>query len=159
MIERSKVVIGLLGASLDRGQGPERWSQWRPTVDLVRHDDLIISRFDLLHGSRERALAEIVAADIRAVSPETDVRTQVVDFGDPWDFGLVYEALQDFAEAYPFDPEHEDYLVHVTTGTHVAQICLFLLTETRYIPGRLVQTAPPRRHKATEPGSFTIIDL
>ena len=160
MLAKSRVVvIGLLGATLDRGLGPDRWNQWRPTVDLVRHDDLIISRFELLHGSRERALADIVAADIRSVSPETDVRTHVVDFGDPWDFGLVYEALQDFAEAYAFDPEHEDYLVHVTTGTHVAQICLFLLTETRYIPARLVQTAPPRRHKATEPGSFTVIDL
>jgi transcriptional regulatory protein RtcR len=159
LVKAKVVVVGMLGGTLDRGQGPERWNQWRPTVDLVRHDDLIISRFELLHGSRERALADIVAADIRSVSPETDVRTHVVDFGDPWDFGLVYEALQDFAEAYPFDPEHEDYLVHVTTGTHVAQICLFLLTETRYIPARLVQTAPPRRHKATEPGSFTVIDL
>ncbi len=71
----------------------------------------------------------------QSVSPETDVRTHVVDFGDPWDFGLVYEALHDFTEAYSFDPENEDYLVHVTTGTHVAQICLFLLTETRSIPG------------------------
>jgi sigma54-dependent transcription regulator len=60
---------------------------------------------------------------------------------------------------YTFDPEHEEYLVHVTTGTHVAQICLFLLTETRYIPARLIQTAPPRRHDSTKPGSFSIIDL
>ena len=64
------------------------------------------------------------------------------------------------ARGYPFDPESEDYLVHITTGTHVAQICLFLLTESRHLPGRLVQTnPPPSRQRASSPGSFRIIDL
>jgi transcriptional regulatory protein RtcR len=153
------VVIGMLGSMLDRGRGPDRWDTWRPTVDLCRHDDLVVRRLDLLHGSKEGPLAETVMGDIRAQSPETLVRAHVIDFGDPWDFGLVYGALHEFARAYPFDPDREDYLVHVTTGTHVTQICLFLLTETRYFPARLVQTAPPKRHRALEPGSYTIIDL
>ena len=153
------VVIGLLGSVLDRKRGPDRWDTWRPTVDLCRHDDLVVRRFELLHGSREGPIAETLIADIRAQSPETLVRAHVVDFGDPWDFGLVYGALHEFARAYPFDPDREDYLVHVTTGTHVAQICLFLLTETRYFPARLLQTAPPKRQRALEPGSYTIIDL
>ena len=144
---------------LDRGRGPDRWDTWRPTVDLCRHDDLVVRRLELLHGSKEGPLAETVMGDIRAQSPETLVRAHVIDFGDPWDFGLVYGALHEFARAYPFDQDREDYLVHVTTGTHVAQICLFLLTETRYFPARLVQTAPPKRHRALEPGSYTIIDL
>jgi transcriptional regulatory protein RtcR len=159
LVPSKLVVIGLVGSALDGGQGPNRWNKWRPTVDVVRHDDLVVARFELLHTSRERSLAAVVAEDMRSVSPETDVRTHVVDFGDPWDFGMVYEKLHEFAEAYPFDPEHEEYLVHVTTGTHVAQICLFLLTETRYIPARLIQTAPPRRHESVKPGSFSIIDL
>ena len=153
------VVIGLLGTMLDRGRGPERWNTWRPSVDLCRHDDFVVRRFELLHGQREQALAEIVAADIRAQSPETEVKLHVLDFGDPWDFGLVYGGLQDFARAYPFDPDREEYLVHVTTGTHVAQICLFLLTETRYMPARLLQTAPPSRQRDSRPGSYQIIDL
>jgi transcriptional regulatory protein RtcR len=156
---RRVVVIGLLGSMLDRGRGPERWNSWRPTVDVCRHDDLLVSRLELLYGSKEQALAEIVMADVRAQSPETDVRPHVIDFGDPWDFGLVYSALHDFASGYPFDPDHEDYLVHVTTGTHVAQICLFLLTETRYFPARLLQTAPPPRHRDPRPGTLQIIDL
>jgi transcriptional regulatory protein RtcR len=153
------VVIGMLGSMLDRGRGPDRWDAWRPTVDLCRHDDLVVRRLELLHSSREAALAETVIADIRTQSPETEVRAHVIDFGDPWDFGLVYGALHEFARGYPFDQDREDYLVHVTTGTHVAQICLFLLTETRYFPARLLQTAPPKRHRALEPGSYTIIDL
>jgi transcriptional regulatory protein RtcR len=153
------VVFGLLGTQLDRGRGPERWNNWRPTVDLVRQDDLVVSRLELLYATKDEGLAATVTDDIRAQSPETEVRRHVVDFGDPWDFGQVYETLHDFAAAYPFDPEREDYLVHVTTGTHVAQICLFLLTETRYFPGRLLQTAPPPRHRGPQPGSYSIIDL
>jgi transcriptional regulatory protein RtcR len=40
----------------------------------------------------------------------------------------------------------------------VAQICLFLLTESRHIPGRLLQTSPPTGARA-DPGTFRIIDL
>ena len=40
-----------------------------------------------------------------------------------------YEAIARFMRRFDFDPEAEDYLIHITTGTHVAQICLFLLTE------------------------------
>jgi transcriptional regulatory protein RtcR len=57
----------------------------------------------------------------------------------------------------PFDVEAQDYLIHITTGTHVAQICLFLLTESRYLPGRLLQASPERDRGA--PGEIKIIDL
>jgi transcriptional regulatory protein RtcR len=60
---------------------------------------------------------------------------------------------------YPFDLDREDYLVHITTGTHIAQICLFLLTETRYFPAKLIQTSPRNRRGERAPGSFEIIDL
>jgi sigma54-dependent transcription regulator len=36
---------------------------------------------------------------------------------------------------------------------------LFLLAEARYFPCRLLQTAPPRKQTAGNPGSFSIIDL
>ncbi|MFX7002358.1 RNA repair transcriptional activator RtcR family protein, partial [Acinetobacter baumannii] len=77
--------------------------------------------------------------------PHTEVRLQQMELRNPWDFEEVYGALHDFVSAYPFDTEREDYLVHITTGTHVAQICWFLLTEARYLPARLVQTSPSRR--------------
>jgi transcriptional regulatory protein RtcR len=64
----------------------------------------------------------------------------------------------DFARVQPFDPEAEDLLIHITTGTHVAQICLFLLTEAHYLPGRLLQTQPKRGHPDAA-GSWSVIDL
>jgi transcriptional regulatory protein RtcR len=159
MIGKKVVVIGLLGSTLDRGTDADRWNAWRPTVDICRQDDLVVHRFELLHTRNERKLADTVSADIRSVSPETTVQAHVVEFGDPWDFGRVYETLLQFAQGYTFDLEHEDYLVHVTTGTHVAQICLFLLTETRLLPARLLQSAPPKRREATIAGRISIIDL
>jgi len=152
------VVIGMLGSTLDRG-GADRWSQWRPTVDLCRQEDLLIRRFELLSQARFRNLADEVIADLRTVSPETEVRLHDLPLDDPWDFEEVYGALHDFARAYPFRADEESYLVHMTTGTHVVQICLFLLTESRDIPGRLVQTSPPRRRSDGGPGTCTIIDL
>ena len=66
----------------------------------------------------------------------------------------------DWAAAYPFDTEAEDYFTHITTGTHVAQICLFLLVESRRIPSFLLQTAPPKRQRhSMEQGDFGTIEI
>src|SRR5580658_3693925 len=157
MDQGSTVVIGLLGTTLDMGKHPDRWQNWRPSVALCRQPDLIVKRFELLHGSREKSLADLVSRDVSTVSPETEMRLHQIDFGDPWDFEHVYEALFNFARAYPFDTDSEDYLIHITTGTHVAQICLFLLTESRWLPGRLLQCSPDRDRGA--PGKIKIIDL
>lgn len=159
---KKTVVIGLIGAVMDTGGGPERWQRWRPTVDLCRHENLVVDRFELVYAQKFSKLADQLTADIGTVSPETVVRGHQVEFKDPWDFQEVYTALHDFARRYPFNPEKENYLVHITTGTHVAQICLFLLTEAHYLPARLIQSAPPGGgggHKKGEPGSYSIIDL
>jgi transcriptional regulatory protein RtcR len=157
---RPTVVIGFLGSTLDASkQGPSRWNKWRPTVGLCMHEDLRVDRLELIHGGIHEGLARYVTADIAGVSPETQVRPQRLDFADAWDFEEVYGKLLDFARAYPFDPDAEDYLVHITTGTHVAQICLFLLTEARYLPAKLLQTHPPRGAAGGPQGNWGIIDL
>jgi transcriptional regulatory protein RtcR len=159
-MRKRTVVIGLLGTVIDRGRGTSRWDGWRPTVAACQHDDLLIDRFELLYPAQHQELAETVRGDIRHVSPETEVRLAVDATVDSWDFEDVYGNLHDVARAYPFDTEAEDYLVHITTGSHVAQICLFLLTESRHIPGRLLQTnPPPGPRRGGDAGSYRIIDL
>ncbi len=156
------VVIGLLGSSLDSGRPETRWEKWRPTVALCQHEDLLVDRLELIHERKFATMAQAVCDDIATVSPETKVNLHATHFRDPWAFEDVYAGLHDFARDYPFDPEHEDYLIHITTGTHVVQICLFLLTEARYMPGRLLQTAPPPRQGKESgqiQGSYRIIDL
>ncbi|MCO1335371.1 RNA repair transcriptional activator RtcR [Microbulbifer sp. OS29] len=153
------VAISILGTSKDRrGKGDKRWDKWRPNISMCQHDDLLIDRLELLFDNHSKSLADQVTEDIARVSPETHVVHHRVNFGDPWDFESVYSTLLDFARAYAFTPDLEQYLVHITTGTHVAQICLYLLTEAGYFPGRLLQTSPA--HKQSDlPGQYQIIDL
>jgi transcriptional regulatory protein RtcR len=154
------VVIGFVGSTLDASKrDASRWNKWRPTVGLAMHEDLRVDRLVMLHGAQHGDLARYLTADIAAVSPETQVEPRIVGFKDPWDFEEVYGTLLDFARAYPFDPDAEDYLIHITTGTHVVQICLFLLTEAHYLPGLLLQTQPRRGGGPDAVGNWSAIDL
>jgi transcriptional regulatory protein RtcR len=161
MARRPLVVVGFLGTILDQGKrGPARWDKWRPTVSLCQHENLLVDRLVLLHPQKFQGLADLVAADVRQVSPETEVRLENVELTDPWDLEETYGALRDFARRAAFDPTREDYLCHITTGTHIQQICLFLLVESRHFPARLIQTSPPARgEQRSDAASYTIIDL
>ena len=131
---KKNVAIGFLGINLDNGKGAARWERWRPTVDLCRQDDFLIHRFELLADPKYLKIAEQVKADIALVSPDTVVVINEMEIENPWDLEEVYEALFDFTDLYRFKTDEEDYLLHITTGTHVAQICLFLLNEALSLP-------------------------
>jgi transcriptional regulatory protein RtcR len=148
------VVIGFLDTQLDMGKR----RPWRPTVQLCAHAGFPVDRLELIYDQRFYHLACNVMAAIEHVSPETEVRLVCLDLKDPWDLQEVYGRLYDFAAGYGFDEDRERYHVHLTTGTHVAQICWFLLTESRHIPARLIQTGPPREGGAPE-GTLDVIDL
>ncbi|QJE99187.1 sigma 54-interacting transcriptional regulator [Luteolibacter luteus] len=158
----TRVLIGILGVKLDGSTMPERWDRWRPTVSLFQHEELLFDRLELLTERQFHVLRDQVAKDIRMVSPETEVRTHELNFGkDPWDLERVYGALHDWARAYPFDLEREEYYIHITTGTHIAQISLFLLVEAGFLPGKLVQTSPEDTFKRdrNRAGRYAFIDL
>lgn len=156
---KKNIAIGFLGINLDNGKGARRWDRWRPSVDLCRQDDFEIARFELLLSEQHISIAEQVKQDIELISPGTEVVINIVDIDNPWDLGEVYQALYDFVDLYRFDTESEDYLLHITTGTHVGQICLFLLNESGYLPGKILQLSPPRRKDRDGVGQVSIIDL
>ncbi|MCY1126334.1 RNA repair transcriptional activator RtcR [Frigidibacter sp. RF13] len=148
------VVIGFLGTQLDMGKR----KRWKPSVSLCSHPDFPVHRLELLHDGRHLGLAEHVRREIEGLSPETEVLLRRLDLANPWDFQEVYGKLFDLARDYGFDEDREQYFVHLTTGTHVAQICWFLLTESRHVPAKLAQTGPPRGED-DGPGTLDIIDL
>lgn len=155
-----KVVgVGILGNVLDQGFGRRRWERWRPTVDLARQSELAITRFHLLHQVRLTELAGLVAQDMRQHNPELEVVLEILPDHDPWDFEAVYAVLFDLSRRIVVDPSCEDLLVHITTGSHVHQICLFLLTEARFFPGRLLQSSPPEGEDKSIQGRVSVIDL
>jgi transcriptional regulatory protein RtcR len=157
-----RVLIGLLGTKLDSGHDLSRWDSWRPTVSLFQHEDLLWDRLELLAEPAFFKISERVLADVRQVSPETEARLHEVNYGkDPWNLETVYAALHDWARGYPFDHDREEYFIHITTGTHIAQISLFLLNEAGTLPGKLIQTSPPPSRPsrtAPKPG-YSVIDL
>lgn len=160
MNKKKKIVcFSFLGTTLDQGHGQDRWTRWRPNVALVQNEDLIIDELVIIYQRRYSALANTILEDIGSVSPETKVTLKRMEFRDPWDFPSVFAALMDFAKGYAFDTEKFEYLIHITTGSHVTQICEFLLTESRYFPAKLIQTSPPKRKNKEFIGSYTIIDL
>lgn len=162
--EKKTRVIGFLGTNLDSAQGVGRWEKWRPTVDMCSREDFLVDRYELLYEEGFAELATQVMEDIRQVSPETEVIGRVLGIQKAWDFEDVFARLYDYSRAQDYDASAWNTFVHITTGTHVAQICLFLLTESRHFPGKLIQTSPPRgrgqgRGSRTGLGGLTVIDL
>jgi transcriptional regulatory protein RtcR len=152
--------IALLGPTLDNGFGDRRWQRWRPTVAMCMQEDLLITELHLLYQQKFASLAKVVMVDIRSVSPETVITPHVIAFANPWDFAEVYGCLHDWCRGFTFQPD-ESYLVHITTGTHVQQICWFLLAESRHLPAKLLQTSPAsgKAGEKDPAGTYTTIDL
>jgi transcriptional regulatory protein RtcR len=150
------ILISLLGTTLDKGFKENRWERWRPSVAICQHEDLLIDEYHLLYPKKFLRLVNKISSDIKIVSPETEVLPHQLDFKDAWDFEEVYTGLVDFLEHFDFHKEEDQYLFNITTGTHVAQICIYLLAESRRFPGKLIQTSPVRHDAA---GSYSIIDL
>ncbi len=153
-----QVVVGILGSRLDHtGLGKKRWNRWRPTLSIFQHDDFKVDQLILIYHFEEKALAQLTIQDIQLISPATKITPYQVDYENPWDFEQVYAALFDIAISHPFNTEKNQYFVHITTGTHVIQICLYLLTEAHFFPGKLLQTMPVKGGKGE--GRYQIIDL
>lgn len=153
------IAVSLLGTQLDfTGKREDRWGKWRPNISLCSQDDMIIDTLHLIHEPRSQRLADQVTHDIAAVSPETQVSAHLVEFNNPWDLEEVYTLLYDWCHNHTFDTDKYDYLFHITTGTHVAQICIYLLTESHHFPGKLIQTSPGSADKRSV-GTYTILDL
>ncbi|WP_201617223.1 RNA repair transcriptional activator RtcR [Psychrobacter immobilis] len=152
-------VIGFLGTTLDNGFNDKRWQRWRPTVSLGLHDELLVDELHILYSRRDKRLFKIVVDDVARVSPQTQVIGHHVALSSPWDFADVYAELYDFVASFNFNAQ-TDYLLHLTTGTHVAQICWFLLVEAGFIPANFIQTSPcPRPDQADPQGRYQVIDL
>lgn len=159
----ANIVFSFLGTTLDKGSGDKRWERWRPTVSLVAHPSVLkVDRIEMFVSAAEHeSLAQSVAADVWEKAPNTQINAHLLDVGgNPWDFEQMYSALHDFALSTEFNPK-DNYYVHLATGTHVAQICLFILTQSRHFPAKLVDTFMEHGAPKSEAwkGSLRVIDL
>ena len=152
------ILISLLGSTLDgagKSRGISRWHVWRPSVALAMQNDLHFDRYHLIYQPKFSGLKDRIVEDISQCSPDTEVIPEAIAMDDPWDFEEVYSKLYEYSRNHDFSGEEDNYYIHITTGSHVAQICLFLLNESHHLPGKLIQTHPGMSPE----GSYNIIDL
>ena len=166
-MQKKTVMLSILGNIKDArgGKDEARWNSWRPNIALVQQPELPIDELHLVFDANKfEPLADRVRADIARVSPKTRVVYEQIALRDPWDFEEVYAAFHDLAAKDCFHREGTDLYIHISTGSHVEQICLFLLAESRHLPGRLVQTSPNEGHgrgaeSHDSKGHISVIDL
>lgn len=157
---KKKVVFGFLGTKLDAGLSEKRHEKWRPSVALFGHPKFEVDQLEMFRSSAQHTeLGALVIQDIRALAPTATVVSHQLSIEDPWNFQEAYTALHAFAKSYAFRDDCE-YYVHLTTGTHVAQICLFILLESKYFPAKIIESFShaPRNGEAWR-GSQQVIDL
>jgi transcriptional regulatory protein RtcR len=151
-----RIIIGFLGSTHDkRKENKPDKDGWRPTITLFKSDQIKFDQLELIHQNKpdHSISANEVKEDIEKQSPDVKVNLHQIELKNPRKFDETYLSLFDFAKKYNFAPDNNEYFVHITTGTHIAQICLFLLTESRYFPAKLVQTSRTTR------GEESIIDV
>lgn len=161
-MSRRNVVFGVLDPYWDADVDHPSTGYWRPTVSALSMPNFHVDRFELLiQASIDRSLVDTVLAAMQAASPGTIIVLRHHQYNDPWDFEEIYAYLHDQVADYPFDLEEEAYFVHMSTGTHVMRICLFLLAESRFLPGKMLQTDPAGIYEAAgrRSGGMRVIDL
>ncbi len=156
---KRNVVFGILDPFWDANIEHPSTGFWRPTVGLASAVDFPVHRLELVAQVDAQALGEEVIAAIHTQSPQTTIRVHPHQYNDLWDFEEMYGYFLDLVEDYPFDLETEEYFLHMSTGTHVMRICLFLLAESRLLPGRMLQTFPIQQDSGQCRSGLRIIDL
>jgi transcriptional regulatory protein RtcR len=155
----NNIVFSVFDPEWDGGDHKNRWERWRPTLSLLSHDDLAINRIELIVQTHLIEMAQVTIEDMKSVSPETQIIIHKVEMKDPWDFEEVYGSIHDIAESYSFKPKQNNYYAHMSTGTHVSRICLFLLCEARLIPGSMIQSYPDNTYENKGKAGWQTIDL
>ena len=156
--------ISVLGTQKDAhgGASKARWDTWRPTIGLVQQDKLPIDELHIIYNKAYKDLADRIKADIRSVSPETKVVLDNIELKDPWDFEEVYSKFYDYSKSPCFHEDKTSYYIHISTGSHVEKICLFLLVESHHLNAKIVQSSPKEghvRHSNDPKGTINVIDL
>ena len=156
--------ISVLGTLKDAhgGAGKARWDTWRPAIGLVQQETLPIDELHIIYNKAYKDLADRIKADIKSVSPDTKVILDNIELKDPWDFEEVYSKFYDYSKSPCFHEEKTSYYIHISTGTHVEKICLFLLVESHHLNAKIVQSSPKEghvRHSNDPKGVINVIDL
>jgi len=151
-------IIGILGKEKDFGNNKNYNKSWRPTVEVVKSDQWTVKYYHIIvDDSTTKDMRDKIENDIRELSPTTKIKYYEMNWEDPWEFEDVYVSLFDLSKKIQKQKNRELY-INITTGTHTAQICLFLLAEAnRFGSKHLLQVRKPE--KKDHFSKLTVINL
>lgn len=154
-----KKLFSFLGAILDKKvnrSGAE--NIWRPSLAVLDNtNDIHFDEYHIVWQSKFSDIASDILQELRERAGDTKIIDHEINLDDPWDFEEVYGKLFDLAEELNFQSEKDENYIHITTGTHVMQITLFLLNESHHLRGKLLQSQPDETEKHRS--ALRIIDL
>jgi len=151
----SKTIMhSFIGVELDGGVTEKRWTRWRPNVCLALSTEPRIDTLVLMHHEKHAELAQRVKADALSLNPKFEVELKQVDF-EPYDLVSTFLMMDELRSTIDFEPENQ-YLLNISTGTHIMQICSYLFVESKRWGGMLAQCAPSEDKKKT---IVSVIDL
>ena len=161
MIRRQLVVIGLLGSTLDRGRGADRWNTLAADGRPLPPRRPLVDRFELLHGSREqRARRGRRPPTSRTVSPETDGAPARRRLRRPVGLRTGLRALHEFADRLSVRSGARG-LSRPRDDRHARRADLPVPADRDAATSRRACCRRRRRSgtRRPKPGSLTIIDL
>jgi transcriptional regulatory protein RtcR len=123
----------------------ERWI-WQPNAEICHPSHgYQVDRYEIIYPNLYPNAGPEVAHQISLLSPSTLVKPhkfELEDTSDLFDFDKVYLALKDWASGYPWDGDHERYLVEMFTGSPDQMLSLVALVQSHDIPGTLFSAHP-----------------
>lgn len=134
------VLIGFIDGRLEPGGARHRWQAWHQCLALAQHENVQVTRVELLHTRGQGEVAARSQADIAEVAPQVRVNLTRIELADMAELGAVRDALREWARGYPFDPRREQYWTPLCSDLQVAQLGLCLLLESPVIRGVMLHT-------------------
>ena len=164
------IVVSLLTPKRDgfenspENQGTEK----RPSVCLAQLQDLHFDQYYIFgypemfrdendsqgdYETKFHTIQKQIVDAVKSSSPNTALHWETgMSLTDPWNLEEVFMAFRKWSDKIWKEIPHDaDLFIHTSSGTHIEQISLFLLMESRHLPGKLIQTLPD--------GHYRIIDL
>ncbi len=148
---------------------------WRPStalaLSLQERQKITIDEYHLFyqpklkdHESEQLNGAHYIKKAIERLVPGIIVTLEKIDRGNGHNLKIVYENLFTYFLNY-FNPSEADanttnirYLVHVTSGSQAARMCLFLLAQNRWVPAECVQLWTPQKEDYIGQCSISTLD-
>ena len=153
---------------------------WRPStalaLSLKKNENIIIDEYHLFyqpnlkdHQEDQKDGVVYIKNAIERLAGETikgetiKVILEKIDIGNGHDFQTVYSRLFDYFRKHFNTSQADDrtkgtrYLVHVTSGSQAARMCLFLLAQNRWVPAECVQLWTTRKDDPVGQCSITTL--